>query len=95
MSILHKMNDNEDFRQGYIQGKKEIIDCMNQALRVFWEVWKSSSVFKASVMRDIYDTLNNNRPSVIDEIIVTSYEHRGPPPCCYDIKHLTPLLCES
>ena len=40
-----------------------MLDCMNQAIKVFWEVWKTSAVFKAVVMRDIYDALNKNRPN--------------------------------
>ena len=85
----------EEYRSGYNSGKKEMLDCMNQAIKVFWEVWKTSAVFKAIVMRDIYDSLNKNRPRSIDEIVVLSYEHRGPSPKCQDIKHLTPLLCDD
>lgn len=46
-------------------------------------------------MKDIYNSLNKRRPSFLDEIIVTGYEHRGPAPKIYDIKHLTPYLCTN
>jgi hypothetical protein len=48
------MKENKDFKQGYLAGKSEMIDCMNQTMKVFWEVWKTSSAFKATVMKDLY-----------------------------------------
>ena len=75
--------------------KSEMIDCMNQTMKVFWEVWKTSSAFKATVMKDLYQALNKKRPDFMTEIIVTSFEHSGVAPRIYDLKHLTPLLCDS
>ena len=31
----------------------------------------------------------------MEEIVVTNYEHRGEAPRVYDLKHMTPLLCEN
>lgn len=61
-------------------------------MKVFWEVWKTSPVFKSIIMKDIYRSLNKKRPAFMSEIVITDYEHRGPAPKIYDIKHLTPLL---
>jgi hypothetical protein len=60
---------------------------MNQTLKIFWDVWKTSPVFKANIMKDIWNSLNKKRPNFLEEIIVTSYEHRGPAPKLFDIKH--------
>ena len=46
-------------------------------------------------MKDIYISLNKKRPDFLSEIVVTGYEHRGPAPVIFDLKHLTPLLCEN
>lgn len=85
----------KDFRDGYHNGKKEVIDVMNQAINIFWEVWKTSATFKSVVMKDVYNSLNKKRPEFISEIVVANYEHRGAAPIIYDIKHMTPLLCEN
>jgi hypothetical protein len=64
-------------------------------MKIFWDVWKNSPAFKSIVMKDIHNALNKKRPDLMSEIIVTSYEHRGLPPVIYDIKHLTPILCQN
>lgn len=46
-------------------------------------------------MKDIHVALNKKRPQQLSEIIVTDYEHRGRSPMIYDVKHMTPLLCEN
>lgn len=88
-----KKKISKEYREGFLHGKLEIIEVMNQTMKIFWEVWKTSSAFKLTIMKDIYNSLNKRRPSFLDEIIVTGYEHRGPAPKIYDIKHLTPYLC--
>lgn len=55
----------KDFRDGYHNGKKEVIDVMNQAIKIFWEVWKTSATFKSVVMKDVYNSLNKKRPEMI------------------------------
>jgi len=94
VASVRKMMQNDKFKKGYQSGKKEVIDAINQAVKVFWEVWKNSATFKSIVMKDIYNALNKKRPEMLSEVVVTSYEHRGPSPIIHDIKHLTPLLCQ-
>ena len=50
--------ENLDFREGYHCGKKELIDVMNQAISIFWEVWKNNPAFKAHIMKEIYFACN-------------------------------------
>ena len=42
----------------YSQGKLEIIQGVNQTLKIFWEVWRDSLPFKNEIMKIIYMAIN-------------------------------------
>ena len=81
--------------QAYTQGKLEIIQGVNQTLKIFWEVWRNSLPFKTEIMKIIYLAINQDRPKFLSEIIIKSLELKGPTPKLFDIKHLTPVLSSN
>lgn len=77
------MHRDVKYSKGYKDGKQEVIDAVNQAIKVFWEVWKTSENFKHVVMKDVYTSLNRKREKhmpYLEEIIVVGFQHRGPGP---------------
>ena len=62
---------------------------MNQAMRIFWEVWRNAQPFKNQVMKTIYIALNKDRPNFMQEIVINSIEQKGPAPQLLDFKHMT------
>lgn len=64
----------------YISGKHEIIQGVNQTLKIFWEVWRNSMPFKTEIMKIIYLALNQGRPKFLSEIIIKTLELKGPTP---------------
>ena len=46
---------------------------MNQAISIFWEVWKNSGTFKTHVMKEIYVAVNKKPIKNFSEIIILDY----------------------
>ena len=78
--------------EAYNQGKNHVVNGVNHALKIFWEVWRESLPFKTEIMKIVYLCLNKDRPRFLSEIIIKTLAQKGPAPQLFDVKHLTPLL---
>ena len=72
-----------------------MLEGINHTLAIFWEVWRNSEPFKNELMKTIYLALNKNRPTFLDEVVVTGLDQQGPPPKIFDVKHVTRLLSKD
>lgn len=81
--------------EAFMNGKQHIVQGINHTLQIFWEVWRSSPPFKNELMKTIYLALNKNRPTFLEEVVVTGLEQQGPPPKIFDVKHVTRLLSKD
>jgi hypothetical protein len=79
--VVQESRDRDQLQElAYIRGKHEIIQGVNQTLKIFWEVWRHSLPFKMEIMKIIYLNLNKDRPKFLSEIIIKTLELKGPTP---------------
>jgi Ca2+-dependent lipid-binding protein len=56
------------------------LDFLNKLLKIYYEEWKTSSVFEDVILKEIYGGANKKRPKILSEIEVHQFTLHGQAP---------------